>query len=87
LKDCKFCLNAVLVLQNGNADDEDDEDEDMDERGPEPFPSPPLPTSQADFTDQWVSQAAKATESGELPVHSYLPVLILLRVVGSRWEI
>ena len=54
-----FCF-----VQNGDAD-EDDEEEEEEDRGREPFPSPPLATSQADFTDQWVSQAAKATESGQ----------------------
>ena len=42
----------------------------------EPFPTPPNALPQADFTDQWVSQAATATATGtaipppQTPTHS-----------------
>lgn len=42
----------------------------------EPFPTPPSALPQADFTDQWVSQAATATAAGtaipppQTPTHS-----------------
>jgi hypothetical protein len=63
----KFFFLHMNCVKNNDGDVDDDE-EDAEERGreerEEPFPSPPLASTQADFTDQWVSQAAQATESG-----------------------
>ena len=76
----RFLTTAIFnICQNENRDVDDDDEEDAEEGGreerEEPFPSPPLASTQADFTDQWVSQAAKATESGILnpsPAHLLL---------------
>ena len=67
-------------MQNDDVDEE--EDEDVRARG-EPFPSPPLASTQADFTDQWVSQAAKATESGTVPILPTFPFCL----VGTRYRV